>query len=52
MRPPNFGQARKERERSRKLRQSEKQQRRLARLKQARDASSATEEGAQKPTAE
>jgi hypothetical protein len=34
MRPPNYHQARKSREQSRKLRQSEKLQRRTARVKQ------------------
>jgi hypothetical protein len=50
MRPPNYRQAKKQKEQKRKLRQNEKQQRRSARAQQVGDVNSSGEkheEGAQ-----
>lgn len=50
MRPPNYHQARKLKEQSRKQRQSEKLQRRTARAKQTDDPASGGEPAAPAPT--
>jgi hypothetical protein len=45
MRPPNYHQARKQKELSRKLRQDEKQQRRMARINRTNETSTPGEAG-------